>query len=79
MREMLSRPRPGSEPVDDVAVGCVTPVGGEGADIAKTAAINPGPPDTVVVVQLKRQRARSRSPSCSGEGGCMNTSSPAPV
>ena len=36
---------PGS--VDDVVLGCVSPVGDQGADIAKTAAIKAGLPDTV--------------------------------
>src|SRR5271167_1139474 len=33
--------------VDDVVLGCVSPVGDQGADIAKTAAIKAGLPDTV--------------------------------
>ncbi len=40
--------------VDDVVLGCVTPVGDQGADIAKTAAIKAGLPDTVAGVQLNR-------------------------
>src|SRR5882762_5435408 len=40
--------------VDDVVLGCVSPVGGQGADIAKTAAIKAGLPDTVAGVQLNR-------------------------
>ncbi|MEI7889816.1 MAG: acetyl-CoA C-acyltransferase, partial [Actinomycetes bacterium] len=32
--------------IDDVVLGCVTPVGDQGADIAKTAAIKAGLPDT---------------------------------
>ncbi len=40
--------------VDDVVLGCVTPVGDQGADIAKTAAIKAGLPDTVGGVQLNR-------------------------
>ena len=35
-------------------LGCVTPVGDQGADIAKTAAIKAGLPDTVAGVQLNR-------------------------
>jgi acetyl-CoA C-acetyltransferase len=55
MHEMLSRngsldPRR----IDDVVLGCVTPVGDQGADIAKTAAIKAGLPDTVAGVQLNR-------------------------
>src|SRR6195952_2346837 len=40
--------------VDDVVLGCVSPVGDPGADIAKTAAIKAGLPDTVAGVQLNR-------------------------
>ena len=40
--------------VDDVVLGCVTPIGDQGADIAKTAAIASGLPDTVAGVQLNR-------------------------
>jgi len=40
--------------VDDVVLGCVSPVGDQGADIAKTAALAAGLPDTVAGVQLNR-------------------------
>jgi acetyl-CoA C-acetyltransferase len=55
MHEMLVRnesldPRT----VDDVVLGCVSPVGDQGADIAKTAAIKAGLPETVAGVQLNR-------------------------
>src|SRR5947208_9953273 len=40
--------------VDDVVLGCVSPIGDQGADIAKTAAIKAGLPDTVDGVQLNR-------------------------
>ncbi|MBS1871093.1 MAG: acetyl-CoA C-acetyltransferase [Actinobacteria bacterium] len=40
--------------VDDVVLGCVTPIGDQGMDIAKTAAIKAGLPDTVAGVQLNR-------------------------
>ena len=40
--------------VDDVVLGCVTPVGDQGGDIAKTAAIKAGLPDTVAGVQINR-------------------------
>jgi len=55
MHEMLSR-NPDLDPntVDDVVLGCVSPVGDQGADIAKTAAIKAGLPDTVAGVQLNR-------------------------
>src|SRR5207253_4658726 len=42
------------ERVDDVVLGCVTPIGDQGADIAKTAAIAAGYPDTTAGVQLNR-------------------------
>ncbi len=55
MHEMLSR-HGELDPnrVDDVVLGCVSPVGDQGADIAKTAAIKAGLPDTVAGVQLNR-------------------------
>ncbi len=40
--------------IDDVVLGVVTPVGDQGADIAKTAALKAGYPDTVAGVQLNR-------------------------
>jgi acetyl-CoA C-acetyltransferase len=55
MHEMLSR-NVELDPnrVDDVVLGCVSPIGDQGADIAKTAAIKAGLPDTVAGVQLNR-------------------------
>src|SRR3954451_10173804 len=40
--------------IDDVVLGCVTPIGDQGADIAKTAAIAAGLPYTVAGVQVNR-------------------------
>ena len=40
--------------IDDIVLGVVTPVGDQGMDIAKTAAIAAGLPDTVAGVQLNR-------------------------
>ncbi len=40
--------------VDDVVLGVVSPVGDQGGDIAKTAALAAGYPDTVSGVQLNR-------------------------
>ena len=40
--------------IDDVVLGCVTPVGDQGADIAKTAALAAGLPHTVAGFQLNR-------------------------
>ncbi|MFI6865549.1 acetyl-CoA C-acetyltransferase [Nocardia sp. NPDC050406] len=53
--EMRSR-HPGLDPaqIDDIVLGVVTPVGDQGMDIAKTAAIASGLPDTVAGVQLNR-------------------------
>ncbi len=53
--ELRSR-HPGMDPnaIDDLVLGCVTPVGDQGADIAKTAAIFAGLPDTVAGTQVNR-------------------------
>ncbi len=40
--------------IDDLVLGCVTPVMDQGADIAKTAALAAGLPDTVAGVQVNR-------------------------
>ncbi len=47
---------PGLDPerVDDLILGVVSPVGDQGGDIAKTAVIAAGYPDTVAGVQLNR-------------------------
>ena len=47
---------PGLDPerVDDVVLGVVTPIGDQGSDIAKTAALKAGYPETVAGVQLNR-------------------------
>jgi acetyl-CoA C-acetyltransferase len=55
MHETLARnPKLDPKRVDDVVLGCVSPVGDQGADIAKTAALKAGLPDTVAGVQLNR-------------------------
>ena len=55
MHETLARnPKLDPQRVDDVVLGCVTPIGDQGADIARTAAIKAGLPDTVAGVQLNR-------------------------
>jgi acetyl-CoA C-acetyltransferase len=55
MHEMLARNvKLDPNKVDDVVLGCVSPVGDQGMDIAKTAAIKAGLPDTVAGVQLNR-------------------------
>lgn len=52
----LQERNPGLDPaaIDDLILGCVTPVGDQGADIAKTAALAAGLPDIVPGVQLNR-------------------------
>ncbi|MGH8828144.1 MAG: beta-ketoacyl synthase N-terminal-like domain-containing protein, partial [Jiangellaceae bacterium] len=52
----LRHRNPGLDPnrVDDVVLGVVTPVGDQGADLAKTAVLAAGYPDTVPGVQLNR-------------------------
>jgi acetyl-CoA C-acetyltransferase len=55
MHELLVRnERLDPNRVDDVVLGCVTPIGDQGADIAKVAAIKAGLPDTVAGMQLNR-------------------------
>ncbi|HWM39509.1 MAG TPA: acetyl-CoA C-acetyltransferase [Streptomyces sp.] len=52
----LRRRYPGLDPaaIDDVVLGVVSPLGDQGSDIAKTAAIAAGLPDTVAGVQENR-------------------------
>ncbi len=52
----VKKRNPGLDParVDDVVLGVVSPVGEQGGDIAKTAALAAGYPDTVAGVQLNR-------------------------
>jgi acetyl-CoA C-acetyltransferase len=52
----LRRRFPGLDPaaIDDVVLGVVTPVGDQGGDIARAAALAAGLPDTVAGVQLNR-------------------------
>ena len=55
IHELLSR-NPELDPtrVEDVVLGCVTPVGDQGGDIAKAAAAKAGLPDSVAGMQLNR-------------------------
>ena len=55
LHELQAR-HPGMDPalIDDVILGCVTPVGDQGADIAKTSALAAGLPDTVAGTQINR-------------------------
>ena len=52
----LTARHPGLDPaaIDDIVLGCVTPVGDQGADIARTAALAAGLPETVAGVQVNR-------------------------
>ncbi|MEV0393678.1 acetyl-CoA C-acetyltransferase [Polymorphospora rubra] len=54
--EEALRRMPGLDPalIDDIVLGVVSPLGDQGADIAKTAALVAGLPDTVAGVQLNR-------------------------
>jgi acetyl-CoA C-acetyltransferase len=55
MHETLIRnPQLDPKRVDDVVLGCVTPMLDQGANIAKTASLKAGLPDTVAGVQLNR-------------------------
>jgi len=55
LNEITAR-NPGFDPnrVDDVVLGVVTPIGDQGGDVAKTAVLAAGYPDTVGGVQLNR-------------------------
>ncbi|WP_460073004.1 acetyl-CoA C-acetyltransferase [Streptomyces sp. YKOK-I1] len=52
----IRRRHPALDPslIDDVVLGVVTPVGDQGSDIAKTAALAAGLPETTAGVQLNR-------------------------
>ena len=53
--ETLSRnPELDPERIDDVVLGCVTPVGDQGGDIARAAALSAGLPDTTPGIQINR-------------------------
>jgi acetyl-CoA C-acetyltransferase len=54
MRELQHRHKLDTALIDDVVLGCVTPVGDQGADIAKTAALAAGWDWKVAGVQLNR-------------------------
>ena len=53
--EMQAR-HPGLDPnqIDDLILGCLTPLGDQGANIAKTVALASGLPDTVAGMQINR-------------------------
>jgi len=54
--EEIQRRSPSLDPalIDDIVLGIVSPVGDQGMDLARTAAIAAGLPDTVAGVQLNR-------------------------
>ena len=54
--ETVKERNPGLDParIDDVVLGVVTPIGDQGGDIAKAAALAAGYPETVGGVQLNR-------------------------
>lgn len=54
LRELRDRNQLDTALVDDVIMGCVTPVGEQGADIARTAALEAGYDESVAGVQLNR-------------------------
>ena len=49
-----SHPDLDTNQVDDLILGCLTPLGDQGANIAKTSAIAAGLPDTVAGMQINR-------------------------
>jgi acetyl-CoA C-acetyltransferase len=54
LKELRDRNQLDTSLVDDVIMGCVTPVGEQGADIARTAALEAGYAESVAGVQLNR-------------------------
>jgi acetyl-CoA C-acetyltransferase len=54
LRALRDRNRLDTALIDDVILGCVTPVGELGADIARIAALNAGFAETVAGVQINR-------------------------
>ncbi|WP_345267507.1 acetyl-CoA C-acetyltransferase [Nibrella viscosa] len=54
LRELRDRNTLDTNLIDDVIMGCVTPIGEQGADIARTAVIEAGYAESVAGVQLNR-------------------------
>ena len=54
LNELKNRHNLNTSKVDDIVLGCVTPIGDQGADIAKTAAIAAGWDNDVAGVQINR-------------------------
>ena len=60
LREVIRRGGIESEQVEDVIMGCVTPIGDQGANIARLAALKAGFPVTVPAVQINRMCGSSQ-------------------
>lgn len=54
LKELQQRNQLDTRCVDDVIMGCVTPIGEQGADIARTAVLEAGYAESVAGVQLNR-------------------------
>ena len=54
LRELRDRNHLDTSLIDDVIMGCVTPIGEQGADIARTAVLDAGYAQSVAGVQLNR-------------------------
>ncbi len=54
LRELQRRNGFATEEVDDIILGCVTPIGDQGANLAKTAALYAGYAETVAGQQINR-------------------------
>jgi Acetyl-CoA acetyltransferase len=54
LRELQRRNGFATEEVDDIILGCVTPIGDQGGNIAKTAALYAGYAETVAGQQINR-------------------------
>jgi acetyl-CoA acyltransferase len=60
LKEVLQRGGIESEQVEDVIMGCVTPIGEQGANIARLASLQAGFPVSVPAVQLNRMCGSSQ-------------------
>ncbi|MBD2751755.1 acetyl-CoA C-acetyltransferase [Spirosoma validum] len=54
LRELQTRNQFDTSLIDDIIMGCVTPIGEQGADIARTASLEAGYAESVAGVQLNR-------------------------
>eukprot|EP01117_Protostelium_nocturnum_P017596 TRINITY_DN718_c0_g1_i1.p1 TRINITY_DN718_c0_g1~~TRINITY_DN718_c0_g1_i1.p1 ORF type:complete len:479 (+),score=171.06 TRINITY_DN718_c0_g1_i1:214-1437(+) len=60
LKELVKRAKVDPSHVEDVIAGCVTPIGEQGANIARIAVLKAGFPDTVPGVQLNRMCGSSQ-------------------